>query len=1202
MRIYLSIALIGLTCFCSFAQSSAVKYQGLLWEISGKNLQKPSYLFGTMHVSSKVAFHLGDAFYTSIRNAEVVALETNPDEMQDDYTQSIFQKARSEQYKRKNGRLSSDEFTISDYKKLLQAALSYDPEMLNQLLYRSYMDMEDFEENTFLDLYIYQVGKRLGKRATGVENFRQSEQLVLEALKDMAEEMKQKKTRNREVDEDDYRMLQPHVLTDAYRSGNLDLLDSLSRKQYQSDAFLEKFLYKRNENMFHSIDSIIQKSSLFVGVGAAHLPGDRGLINMLRKAGYTVKPIKMGERDSEQKDQIEKLRVDREFSRQVSDDGWFQVEMPGKLYDFSTPNPLAQRQYADLANGAYYAVSRVKTNGLFLGQTPEQVLDRVDSLLYEHIPGKILSKTPVTKNGYQGFNVKNRSRRGDMQRYQILITPFEVFIFKMSGNGDYIEGKEADRFFSSIQLKEINAASWLPYTPSTGGFQVNLPHVPVSNEHTDASILHEWEAWDKITGNSYMILQKNVNELRTLEEDTTDLSIIEESFLNSDFIKKTVSRKLSTYKGYPCLEVISKTKYGTNNVTRFLLKGTHYYIISGNYKKDRKTVDKFFSSFAFKEFSQGALEAYTDTTLRFSVKIPKGSEPGEGEKLKNLYEDYMPEISPKEEDYRVVEKMLTFRAPASGEEITVAYQKFPKYYSFRNENKFLESELQGIVAGKIVRKKEKTVLNDASGVYIVLQDTNSSRCLLYKLVQRNRILYTLSAVSDTLQGQTAFIKTFFDSFTPTGDPVGKSLYVSKANEFLDDFTSKNVETRQKAKESIHYVEFQDSDAPRLIQLIQQANAKEKGYLDTKRLLIGQLGTLHHPQILPFLKSAYQNTNDTTTLQYAILNALTLQKTQEAYTVFKEIVLNEPPIFNSQTDLNGLFYPLRDSLALTKHLFPDLLKLASLSDYRDPVYGTLAMLVDSSFVNSKTYDSYLGQMIYDARIATKRHFAQEEERKMAEESEDEDSYYEYEGDTNSGLTNFATLLAPYRDQNKNVDRLFGRLLQSSDNSTVIEVVKVLLKNKQNVSDSLLEQLASDNKYRALLYTKLQSINRLDKFPKRYASQELIARSLLYQQRGYNTTTDTLVFINKQVTGYSLKKGYVYFYKYKKSENDEWYIAISGLQPLNEKQIDTEASLVRMTEKKIRKGKPLTEQFAKALRDLKLEEHRDDISMEVSSLLE
>src|ERR1700748_1615954 len=55
----------------------------LLWKLTGNGLQKPSYLFGTMHVSSKLVFHLSDSFYVDIKSSDVVALELDPQLWQD---------------------------------------------------------------------------------------------------------------------------------------------------------------------------------------------------------------------------------------------------------------------------------------------------------------------------------------------------------------------------------------------------------------------------------------------------------------------------------------------------------------------------------------------------------------------------------------------------------------------------------------------------------------------------------------------------------------------------------------------------------------------------------------------------------------------------------------------------------------------------------------------------------------------------------------------------------------------------------------------------------------------------------------------------------------------------------------------------------------------------------------------------------------
>ena len=90
------LLLLSFSALCSNAQvkkQTVKKYPSLLWEITGNGLKKPSYLFGTMHVSDKLAFHLGDSFYNAIKSADVVALETNPETWQDDYSKSVFLKS-----------------------------------------------------------------------------------------------------------------------------------------------------------------------------------------------------------------------------------------------------------------------------------------------------------------------------------------------------------------------------------------------------------------------------------------------------------------------------------------------------------------------------------------------------------------------------------------------------------------------------------------------------------------------------------------------------------------------------------------------------------------------------------------------------------------------------------------------------------------------------------------------------------------------------------------------------------------------------------------------------------------------------------------------------------------------------------------------------------------------------------------------------
>ena len=54
----------------------------------------------------------------------------------------------------------------------------------------------------------------------------------------------------------------------------------------------EKLITNRNNAWIEILVGVIPTASVLVVVGAGHLPGDTGLINQLRKAGYTVEPVK----------------------------------------------------------------------------------------------------------------------------------------------------------------------------------------------------------------------------------------------------------------------------------------------------------------------------------------------------------------------------------------------------------------------------------------------------------------------------------------------------------------------------------------------------------------------------------------------------------------------------------------------------------------------------------------------------------------------------------------------------------------------------------------------------------------------------------------------------------------------------------------------------------------------------------------------
>lgn len=1238
MRILFTAAALTLCSFFSSAQDNKIKpdkYPSLLWEITGKKLSKPSYLFGTMHVSNKMVFHLSDSFYTGIRNADVVALETNPEFWQEDM--SKYETGYGG-YGGRTGQpddyLTINTLKFTPYEKLIESGLHSNPSIINSFLYRSYEQGSDFEEDTYLDLYIYQVGKKWGKKLCGVENFDESMKLMKEAYIDAAKD-KSVKRRSFDYDED----FSTSRLQEAYRTGNLDLLDTINVLNSYSAAFDEKFLYKRNEIQAGNIDSILRTgSALFVGVGAAHLPGHRGVIEMLRRMGYTLRPIKMLERDSRYKEDVEKLRVPVSFQKQSSSDGFFSVNTPGKLLSFMPDGGIvAQQQYADMANGSYYMVTRMQTNAAFWGHNADAVYRKIDSVLYENIPGKILSRQSITRNGYRGFDISNRTRRGDYQRYNIFITPFEVLLFKMSGNGDYVkDGKEADQFFNSIDLKGYRT-EWKKYKPTAGGFEVEMPHQPAELRGGN----WQFTSYDKETETTYGVLRTDVHNYRFVEEDSFDLNLMEESFASSEFVDKQLSRKQMLHKGYPALDARYRLKDGSVALVKYLIRGPHYYTVVTRSKKEHPAMTRFLNSFTITPFTYAQAKMQKDTTLFFTVSSPvpiiKESKIDMGPSSPLLSrrgmdeEDNDPEMGMYEE--RVIE------SDSTGEKVYVSFRKNSKYFYdedslFFDDSAFIREWEQD---WRVRSSRIKNLPGNAKLWDFTLGNKNSSRSIRRRIFYQNGVYFGITAEGDTLSAPSAFVNEFFNTFLPFDTVKGVDPYSRKSNVFFSDFFSSDTVLHKRAVKHVWQVKMDSTDFPRLKKAVQSLTWKEKKYLDVKNSFIIKLASMPSKAASDYLKEIYYAAGDTLSLQYGALEALLLQQTGYSFGVFRDILVNEPPVLNVNTtgapsypdapsvvfdasshridmdteDItsfyrnkgygNGSFLnELYDSVQLTAKIFKDLLPLVNVEDYERPIMSIMAKLVDSNLLAAKDYEAYLPKLLLEARQALKKQQISEKSKliREAQKEDDEDDEqgmyipsYTPSDNGNSMLSLYARLLMPFYEGNPSVAHLMDQLLGSNDKRLKYNTALLLLRYNKPAPDTLLRYFAGLDEFRYELYADLERRNMLRLFPSAHNNHVDLARSLLMEESSYSLP-DSVVYLDKLPVQYAGYKGQVYFFKYKRKKDDNsWKIASVGLIPADPKKFswnDVDRSKKRnldftlMTNTKLSTDKPLRDQLNEELK--------------------
>ena len=125
-------------------------------------------------------------------------------------------------------------------------------------------------------MFIFQAGRKNGKPIIGLEDIAESRFLTTKARYN---------PNKRKMDAWFAKMLKKEngylLQENVYRKRNIALLDSIGAAT-NTNFYREHMLFKRNENMVVVLDSVMHQKSIFAGVGAAHLAGEKGMIQMLQ--------------------------------------------------------------------------------------------------------------------------------------------------------------------------------------------------------------------------------------------------------------------------------------------------------------------------------------------------------------------------------------------------------------------------------------------------------------------------------------------------------------------------------------------------------------------------------------------------------------------------------------------------------------------------------------------------------------------------------------------------------------------------------------------------------------------------------------------------------------------------------------------------------------------------------------------------------
>ncbi len=289
--IYIILAFTGLTSFSQSVQKQTNKT--LLWQISGNGLEIPSYIYGTIHLLCEEDAILSDSLVYAIENTDRVYMEVDLDNLFE-----MFGALR--QMKMRNDTTLKDLLTPEEYiqvKNFIESKKSILPFSVLET-YKPLLASSTLLESGLpcgipvaMEQIIMKEAKQRGKSIEGLETM-SYQMSIFDSIpyKIQAEQLLKYTKSTGDKSEAEKEL---NEMMEAYKDQDLEKLEAIIRK---SENGMEKYenllLFNRNRNWVKKLKTILQDKSVTIAVGAGHLPGEQGLINLLRKEGFKVRPIK----------------------------------------------------------------------------------------------------------------------------------------------------------------------------------------------------------------------------------------------------------------------------------------------------------------------------------------------------------------------------------------------------------------------------------------------------------------------------------------------------------------------------------------------------------------------------------------------------------------------------------------------------------------------------------------------------------------------------------------------------------------------------------------------------------------------------------------------------------------------------------------------------------------------------------------------
>lgn len=1134
--------LFGFICafhFVSAQKQNPARDYKLLWKIEGKGLKKPSYLFGTMHLYDNRVFDFSDSVLLKLKECSAFAMEIHPDSMIAFTLLKIVSRNSKNEFK--------DLLTPAEYKEIdslmkLRTGYTLDnirmPQLAPMMIEKK---MGKKNKNVFLDIYLYSLAKKSGKKILGLE--KTEDQLELraprsaEALRKMLQEQTDPTAQEKQLEQ----------LIDIYHRGNIDELYSfLSVMKLKNPEQYQKMFTDRNRGMATNIAKEIHQSTVFVAVGAGHLPGDEGVIRLLQKEGYRLTPVKSAF-----------TGLAKKFKPENQKNEWetYKIEKGG--YSVQTPDPMIPLRMDSLGKSLYTAVD---LSGPSFFQTTFMTMDRElkgkpASVAIEKMESRLRARTGTNRMEYikrvqvagmEALEFGQYSKKDYYRNLFVLRDPM-IYLLQAGPTKGVAHSKEADQFFSSLRMDDFPKEQWKEIREEEGAFTVLHYGSPKPSQNTVPYeslpvIIHFSISEDINLKESYLTRYNDLPPGYTSQNDSTYYANFAQDLkqrVNGHDLK-LFDANISGFSGAEfSIEVGSEELIKG----RMVLRGNRFYLLMASTNKSnaaRSGINTFFSSFRFLPYKPATLKEYTLGDLKINLPTPYRYDSAYSTGKQKVYYSLDPQ---------------------SGIQFMIRTEEMSAYKHSSDKKDFFDSYYNRAVTDTVLSTKSLDSKN-YFGEETVVRSSKFNYLTQTQTFVHGRTVYEVNAFLPEDSDLTNVVTDYFKSVKIPDTQASWNLFAPKTDILLADLASTDSLTRAQAKSALYSYPLSTTELPKLYQAIQKNYADDLNDQSTvRRSLLYKLTNVHDSTTVPFIQDIYPRLPHTPHIRSSALQVLSSLNTKIATETLQKLIQTEDGKLESYTVLSGLM----DSLELAGPLLPGLLKRDESFDNRWYLFSLTANWLKK--VNDPSLRSQVIKLVKEK--------AKHELSNPKIVTTGDENYYEY-----SSLYSSLARCLLQAEADTDVKQTLNRITQTGYPAAMVITLPYLVKLKEKPDNTNINKLAADPLYRLPFYEALKEINEEKLFPATFKTQDKLAESMLLNYMdNEDGIPDALELIGPMNVQYQDSKQKIYVFKYKSAAED-WMLAIAG--PFREKELSSDQSLTYNTFTP-HSSKTLAEDIAEILKD-------------------